>query len=129
MGWRVPDHCRCGYPSQKDYCKKKQHLSFINTIFSHMIYVCIPVGLMGKDGRGEGLLYGQGHDACCMKQCQTSTHYTETWILLDSIPQSVAAEDTSKAGALNDDCVHKYTNLGGSGSTPTPQKIFQIYML
>ena len=87
-----------------------------------MIYVCIPVGLMGKDGRGEGLLlYGQGHDAYCMKQCQTSIHYTETWILLDSIPQSVAAEDTLKAGALND--------LGGSGSRPTPQKIFQIYML
>ena len=81
-----------------------------------MIYVCIPVGLMGKDGRGEGLLlYGQGHDACCMKQCH------ETWIQLDSTPQSVAAEDTSKAGALND--------LGGSGSTPTPQKIFQTYML
>ena len=83
----------------------------------------------GWERRRVVVLYGQGHDACCMKQCQTSIHYTETWILLDSIPQSVAAEDTSKAGALNDDCVHKYTDLGGSGSTPTPQKIFQIYML
>ena len=68
-------------------------------ILSHMIYVCILVELTGKDRRGEGLLlYGQGHDACCVKKCQTSIRYTETWILLDSTPQSVVAEDMSKVG-------------------------------
>ena len=53
----------------------------------------------GEGWEREGLLlYGQGHDACCVKKCQTSIRYTETWILLDSTPQSVVAEDMSKVG-------------------------------